>query len=78
MLNVLPRWKLFAGVWLATVSALGTGLLAVRLGYSPLDDPDQAHQRPGYVDSQPAPLARTGAARPWPGGHQIRGVLHPP
>jgi len=40
------RW-----VWLATVSALGTGLLAVRLGYSPLDDP---------------------------GGHQLRGVLHPP
>lgn len=53
MLKVLPRWKLFAGVWLATVSALGTGLLAVRLGYSPLDDPDQAHQRPGYVDANP-------------------------
>ncbi len=53
MLNALPRWKLFAGVWLATVSALGTGLLAVRLGNSPLDDPDQAHQRPGYVDANP-------------------------
>lgn len=38
-------------VWLACVVALGAGLLTVRLGYSPLDDPDQAHQRPGFVDA---------------------------
>lgn len=38
-------------VWLICVAVLAAGLLTVRLGYSPLDDPDQAHQRPGFVDA---------------------------
>lgn len=38
-------------VWLVSVAVLGAGLLTVRIGYSPLDDPDQAHQRPGFADA---------------------------
>lgn len=40
-------------VWLSSVAVLGAGLLTVRVGYSPLDDPDQAHQRPGFTDANP-------------------------
>ena len=40
-------------IWLVCVAVLGAGLLTVRVGYSPLDDPDQAHQRPGFADANP-------------------------
>lgn len=43
----------FAAVWAVSVAVLGAGLLTVRVGYSPLDDPDQAHQRPGFADANP-------------------------
>ncbi len=40
-------------VWLGSVAVLGAGLLTVRVGSSPLDDPDQALQRPGFTDANP-------------------------
>ena len=41
------------GVWMVSVTVLGAGLLMVRAGASPLDDPDQARQRPGFTDANP-------------------------
>ncbi len=38
-------------VWLVAVAVLGAGLGIIRAGYSPLDDPDQARQRPGFIDA---------------------------
>ncbi len=40
-------------VWLATTAVLGAGLLTVHLNMSGLDDPDPAHQRPGFLDANP-------------------------
>lgn len=46
-------------IWAATTGLLGAGVLTVHLGASPLDDPNPAHQRPGYLDANgsrdPAP-----------------------
>lgn len=39
------------GTWLGTTVLLGAGLLTVHLGVSGLDDPDPAHQRPGFLDA---------------------------
>lgn len=38
---------------MVSVTVLGAGLLTVRAGASPLDDPDQARQRPGFTDANP-------------------------
>lgn len=62
-----------AAVWLGCVTVLGVGLLTVRLGYSPLDDPDQAHQRPGFADAnKPRSVAPDLAGL---GGAGSRGVV---
>ena len=47
------RPLLLIAVWLSSVAVLGAGLLTVRVGYSLLDDPDQAFQRPGFTDANP-------------------------
>ena len=53
------RRRRLTAVWAATTGLLGAGLLTVHLGASPLDDPNPAHQRPGYLDANghrtPAP-----------------------
>ena len=47
------RSRRLAAVWVVSVTVLGAGLLTVRAGASPLDDPDQARQRPGFTDANP-------------------------
>ncbi len=47
------RSRRLAAVWVVCVAVLGGGLLTVRAGASPLDDPDQARQRPGFSDANP-------------------------
>ncbi len=58
-----PRLQL-ATVWLIAAVVLGGALLAAQTGQNPLNDPDLAHQRPGFLDALgppfPAP-AVTGA-----------------
>ena len=39
------------GVWVGTTALIGAGLLTVHLGMSGLDDPNPAHQRPGFLDA---------------------------
>jgi len=46
-----PSRPALLATWAAVTALLGGGLLTVRLGMSPLDDPDPGHQRPGYVDA---------------------------
>lgn len=51
---VAPRWHL-VGTWVVAALLFG-GLLALsRSGYSGLDDPNQAFQRPGLLDVGPLP-----------------------
>jgi hypothetical protein len=40
-----------AGIWLATAVLLGAALLVSEHLHSPLDDPDLAIQRPGFLDA---------------------------
>ena len=47
------RSRRLVAVWVVCVAVLGAGLLTVRAGASPLDDPDQARQRPGFTDANP-------------------------
>lgn len=47
------RSRRLAAAWLGCVAVLGAGLLVVHAGASPLDDPDQARQRPGFIDANP-------------------------
>lgn len=47
------RSRRLVAVWVVSVAVLGAGLLTVRAGASPLDDPDQARQRPGFTDANP-------------------------
>lgn len=49
----VDRSRRLAAVWVVSVAVLGAGLLTVRAGASPLDDPDQARQRPGFTDANP-------------------------
>ena len=44
-------------VWLVAATGLGGALLAAQLNHHPLDDPDLAFERPGYLDAHhpPAP-----------------------
>lgn len=44
------------GVWLLLAVILGTGLVAARILQGPLDDPDMAHQRPGFLDAGDLPF----------------------
>ncbi len=57
-----------AAVWLVVATALGAALVAARLDRSGLDDPDLAHQRPGFLDAAhsafPAPDAIEGLPVP--------------
>lgn len=54
-----PTRRGLLGAWLLAAVALGVLLLIAQLLRGPLDDPDQAYQRPGILDltalPQPAP-----------------------
>jgi len=51
----VPSRRRLISAWLVAAMVLG-GLLAIsRTGYSGLDDPDQAFQRPGVLDIGPLP-----------------------
>ncbi|MHB1534991.1 MAG: hypothetical protein ACYC1D_10360 [Acidimicrobiales bacterium] len=42
-------------IWLTAVAVLGVGVVVSRASYGPLDDPNQAYQRPGFLDASPLP-----------------------
>lgn len=48
-----PGPRTLIGVWLGAVLLASGGLAALHAGYSPLDDPNPAFQRPGFVDANP-------------------------
>lgn len=62
-----------AGVWLAAAVLLGGALVAARLATNPLDDPDLAHQRPGFLDAlgPPFPAAHVADGVPSPGSRAV-------
>ncbi|MGH3984100.1 MAG: hypothetical protein ACRDST_15820 [Pseudonocardiaceae bacterium] len=52
-----PRRRALLTVWLLAAMGLGMLLLIASLAEGPLDDPDQAYQRPGLLDLHPLPTA---------------------
>ncbi|MGQ0618105.1 MAG: hypothetical protein ACT4PW_14140 [Acidimicrobiia bacterium] len=51
------RRRRLAAVWLGTAVMLGALLGVAQASRGPLDDPDQAHQRVGFLDAGPLPAA---------------------
>lgn len=45
------RSRTLVTVWLSTALVLGGLLVVAQVTQGPLDDPDQAHQRPGFLDA---------------------------
>jgi hypothetical protein len=45
------RRRTLVTVWLTTALVLGGLLVVAQVTRGPLDDPDQAHQRPGFLDA---------------------------
>ncbi len=68
VLTVTRRRKLI-GIWLVAALILGGALLAADRTRHPLDDPDLAFQRPGFLDAHhaPAPAPPVAPGVPTPG-----------
>lgn len=62
-----------AAVWLTAALVLGGALLAAQLDTNALDDPDLAHQRPGFLDAlgPPFPAPAVTEAIPSPGRRAV-------
>ena len=71
------RWAL-AGIWIAAAAGFGL-LLAVTAARGPLDDPDPARQRPGFLDGDglPVPAPNVGVAVPEPGRRAVVFFVRP-
>lgn len=65
--------------WLAAAIGLGLLLALARVAEGPLDDPDQAWQRPGYLDAGdlPAPSLAVAPGIPLPGRPTVVFFLRP-
>ncbi|MGD9889917.1 MAG: hypothetical protein AB7R89_01460 [Dehalococcoidia bacterium] len=63
----------FLVVWLVAAVVLGGALLAAQLDVNPLDDPDLAHQRPGFLNAlgPPFPAAPVVESIPQPGRRAV-------
>lgn len=51
----VPTRRALVVTWLAVVMVLGVGLALSRINYGPLKDPNQAYQRPGFLDARSLP-----------------------
>lgn len=56
MSRAVPARRVLVMVWLVTALALGTLLAVADAAGGPLDDPDPAHQRPGFLDAFSLPV----------------------
>ncbi|MGQ0803280.1 MAG: hypothetical protein ACT4PI_05395 [Actinomycetota bacterium] len=57
MSNDAPTRLSLAMVWVGAAVLLGSLLFVADAAEGPLDDPDQAHQRPGFLDEGDLPVA---------------------
>jgi len=53
----MRRWPRLFAIWGAAAVLLGGALLAAQIRKSPLNDPDLAYQRPGFLDAHATPFA---------------------
>ncbi len=53
----VPSRRTLVGLWLGVAVALGALLAVGQAGYEGLDDPDQAQQRPGFLDARSLPTS---------------------
>lgn len=60
-------------IWLAAALVLGGALAAAQLGKDPLDDPDLAYQRPGFLgaDGEPFPAPAVNGDVPSAGSRAV-------
>ena len=72
VLTALPSRRQLLGVWLAAAVVFGALLLVARAARTGGDDPDQARQRPGFLDAGALPVpAPTVAGIPRPGRRAV-------
>ena len=57
MTDELPTRASLVAVWVTAAVLLGSLLFVAQAAEGPLDDPDQAHQRPGFLDEGALPVA---------------------
>ena len=70
---VLPSRRNLLGVWVGAALLFGGLAVVSEVGQDPLDDPDPAHQRPGFLDAGdlPRPAPPVTASLPAPGRRAV-------
>lgn len=73
------RDRHLVAVWVVVVCVLGVLLVAAGRAANPLDDPDPARQRPGFLDAvgQPTPAPQVTPALPSPGRRAVVFFVRP-